>query len=188
MVSFLQTFRIQQKIKHVHDEHAVVVVMRCGGVFRDDDFLEEVARQEERSLFLLFLLRIRHRERRLDVAAFRAFVADEINLELAAGAVPVRIFKILSDDADIDAPSANLEFVEDDVLHRVRLFNLAEIEACIAQAEIGEIIFRRRVDVPLALDIVADGLVDEERIAEIVDIILDGRRADRLFLDAMKRR
>lgn len=65
----------------------------------------------------------------------------------------------------------------------MRFFQLTEIETGIAQSQIGKIILDRCVDILLALNIIADSTINQERIAKIVNISFDDRVADGLLLD-----
>ena len=65
-------------------------------------------------------------------------------------------------------------------------FQLPEIQPGITQAQIGEVILDRRVDILLPLDVISNGVVNQEGIAKIVDIPLYGRIADSLLLDSLE--
>lgn len=57
--------------------------------------------------------------------------------------------------ADVDRKSASAQLVEDHVLHQVIIFYLPESEHGVAHADVAEIIFLRRADVLLPLDVEA---------------------------------
>ena len=115
--------------------------------------------------------------RGLDVAAPVAEVRHEIDLEAFAvrhtfaGAAPV-------DHAHIDVVVTCSQLVVHDVLHDVRLLDLAEPQSCVAQPHVLEIVFLRAADVLASLDVEPSRLLDDERVLEMADVLHDGVRAD----------
>ena len=60
---------------------------------------------------------------------------------------------------------------------------LSEIDACIAQSQVHEIVLEGRVDVVFALYVVSCGLLNQERIGKEIYVVLDGIVGNgRLFL------
>lgn len=57
-------------------------------------------------------------------------------------------------------------------------FHLAEAEARVAQARVGVVVLRRRLDVALAFDVIADRAANEICIFEATQISGDGIRRD----------
>ena len=66
------------------------------------------------------------------------------------------------------------------------LLQLTEVQPCVAKPHIGEIVFNRGVDILFPLDIIAHCAVNQERIAQIVDVSGNGHLADCLLLDAFE--
>mgnify|MGYP001675784915 CR=1 FL=1 len=188
MPSGFQTVLIEQEIIDAHQQHALFIIVRRRRILRDDHTLEKIARQHQRALLLLHLCGIGQRVGGLDIVPLRSLVADEINLKLSANAAALFIPVVLHDDADIHIEAANLQFIEDDILHAVRLFQLSEIQPGISQSHVRKVIFQRSVHIFLSLHIIAHGAVDQERITEIINISLDRAVADALFLDRFESR
>ena len=65
----------------------------------------------------------------------------------------------------------------------MRFFQLSEIQAGISQPHVGEVVFHRGINVFFAFYIIPDSAVDQEGIAEIINILLDRIAADFLVLD-----
>ncbi len=161
---------MQQEIKKAEGEDAVLVPAGFDSVLDDDNLPERVAYASERTCLLLDFLSGRHIERRLDVIAIIPAVGDEIHFERFTHrlALPVRgpDYEI----AHIHTETSYSQFIEDDVLHNVAFLLLAESEYRIADADVGEIVLRQRADIPLSLEVEADCLLGDERIAEIVNV------------------
>lgn len=155
----------------------MLVVDGFDHVAYEDDLLEAVVDLEQRGLLLRDLLRCGQLVRGLDVAAPVAEVRYEIDLEAFAvrhtfaGAAPV-------DHAHIDVVAACSQLVVHDVLHDVRLLDLAEPQSCVAQPHVLEIVFLRAADVLASLDVEPSRLLDDERVLEMADVLHDGVRAD----------
>ena len=62
------------------------------------------------------------------------------------------------------------QFIVDDVLHQMRVFNLTEVKSIIAQTCVGGVVFVRIVKIVVPLDVKSFGFGMEERICEIVEI------------------
>lgn len=58
-------------------------------------------------------------------------------------------------NSDVNVKAAHNEFVINYVFQNVRLFLLTEIYSCVAKSYIAEIIFKRRVDIFSAFNIVS---------------------------------
>ena len=126
--SVIQTILFQQEIINTHNQHSIVIVIRHRCIFRDDDLFEEIASQHQGALLLFHLCLIRNRIGRLDIIALRAFVTDKINFQLLADSVTFFIGFIQSDNAHIYIEAPYLQLIEDDILHSMSSFQLAEIE------------------------------------------------------------
>lgn len=61
----LKTIGIQHEIKHTHNQHASLVIVRCRCVFGNHDFLESIAGQHQGTLLLFHFRLIRDRVSRL---------------------------------------------------------------------------------------------------------------------------
>ena len=65
----VQTVFIQQEIIDAHNQDTILIVIRCRSILGDDDPLEEISGQHQRTLFLLHLRLIRNRVSGLDIVA-----------------------------------------------------------------------------------------------------------------------
>ena len=83
----IQTVFVQKEIIYAHNQDPILIVMRCRSVLGDDNPLEEISGQHQRTLFLLHLCLIHNRVCGLDIVAFGAFVANKVNLQLFTDAV-----------------------------------------------------------------------------------------------------
>ena len=175
--SHRQAVRVEEEIVDAHREDAVFVADGFDHVAYEDDLLEAVVDLEQRGLLLRDLLRCGQLVCGLNVAAPVAEVRHEIDLEAFAvrhtfaGAAPV-------DHAHIDVVAACSQLVVHDVLHDVRLLDLAEPQSRVAQPHVLEIVFLRAADVLASLDVEPSRLLDDERVLEMADVLHDGVRAD----------
>lgn len=78
----IQTVLIQQEVVDIHDQHTRLIVIRCRCIFGNDNSLEEISRQHQRSLFLFHFGLIGNRISRLDIIALETLVADKFNRAL----------------------------------------------------------------------------------------------------------
>ena len=66
------------------------------------------------------------------------------------------------------------------------LFLLSEIQPCITESDIGEIIFKRCLNIPPALYVISASFLQNESIYETIQITADCIRIDLYMLDAME--
>lgn len=64
--------------------------------------------------------------------------------------------------------------VVDNILHNMGLFDLAETQPCVSQADVFEVVFLGATDVFSTLNVVTTSLLDEERIFEIPYVCRNG--------------
>ena len=76
--------------------------------------------------------------------------------------------------ANIHAEASYAEFIEDGVLHKMGFLDLTEGQYGVPYAQILEVIFKRRVNVGLAFDVVALGLLDKEGVFDIGNVGRNG--------------
>ena len=168
--SVIQTILIQQKIINTHNQHPIIIVIRCRCIFRDDDLLKKITSQHQGALLLFHLCLIRNQIGRLDIIALASFIANKINFQLLADSVSLLIGFIQSNNAHIHIEAPYLQFIEDDILHSMSFFQLTEIETGVAQSQISKVIFDRCVNILLTLNIISDSTVDQEGITKIINI------------------
>lgn len=160
--SIIQTALIQQEIIDAHNQHPIVIVIRCRYFFRDDDLLEEIDSQHQGAMLLFHLCPIWNRIDRLNIIPLRAFITDKINFRLFADSITFFIGFIQSDNSHIHIKTAYLQLIEDDIFHKMSFFQLTEIETGIPQPQIVKVISDRCVDILLTLNIISDSTVDQE--------------------------
>ena len=100
--SYIQAVHFEQEIKESENQDAVFRVPGADHVFDDDDFFEVVIDVAERAGFLFGLFARFEMERRLNVVAAAALVADEIDF----GAFPLVALADF-DHPDIDVIAAH---------------------------------------------------------------------------------
>ena len=54
------------------------------------------------------------------------------------------------------------------------LLELTEVDPCVAKPQVGKIIFLRRFNIGLALDVKPLGRFNQERILKVIQIFFDG--------------
>ena len=160
--------------------------MRCKCIFRDNDLLKEIASQHQRALLLFHLFLIRNRIDRLDIITLGAFIASKINFQPFANSMTFFIGFIQSDNSHIHIKTAYLQLIENDILHSMSSFQLAEIETSIPQPQTSKVIFDRCVDILLTLNIISDNTVNQEGITKIINIPFDGGVANGFLLDTFE--
>ena len=136
----------QQEIFNIDVLHAPLVRPRQDIVAHHDDFGIGIVNPIEGIDLLLPFLFIGHGKGRLDVVAFVCQIDHEIYFELRAYFLPCNGM-VLLDYAHIDVESPCNEFVIKDIFHNMVFFLLTEVETGIAQTDVREIVFERRVDV-----------------------------------------
>ena len=107
--------------------------MRCRSVLGDDNTLEEIPGQHQRTLLLLHLGLIRNRVSRLDIITLGTFIEDKVDFQLFTDAVALLIGVILYDDAHIHIEAADFQLIQNDVFHDVGFFQVPEIQTGISQ-------------------------------------------------------
>ena len=122
----------------------------------------------ERARFLFGFFVCVKMQRGLDVVAAAALITDEIDFRTFSLIVLANFH-----DADIDVIAAHEKFIVNHVFHEVRFLLLAEIQTRVPESEICEIIFRWRADVLAPFDVVACGLLNNERIFQMGEVGID---------------
>ena len=113
-------------------------------------------------------------------------VAYKIDFELLANLFAVlRLFGSL-DNADVYTVASHTKFIINYIFHGVGLLKLAEVDSCIAESQIREIVFLRGFDIRLSLDVITLSRFDQERVLKAVQIFLDGFRGDFGFLNGLE--
>jgi len=128
--------------------------------------------------FLLSLLYIRYGKGRLDITSPVAVICDKVDFQFATLALSFITFIIIFHNSDIHIESISFEFIVDNILHDMVLFLLAEVELGIAQTDIGEIVFKRSIDVSFSLDVVLCRLAQDICLFETSEISSDCRIVD----------
>ena len=141
--SNIKAVLIEQKVRYADGDDAVFVSSYSDVVFDNNNFFEAVADIQKRSLFLLFFLCRRHRERRLDIILFAPLCRDEIHLETLFDRLSVLVLAVNIDKPEVHIVAAISQFVVDDVLHQVILFRLPKIEPCIPQPYVFKIVLQK---------------------------------------------
>ena len=97
----------------------------------------------------------------------------------------LRLFGSL-DNADVYTVASHTKFIINYIFHGVGLLKLAEVDSCIAESQIREIVFLRGFDIRLSLDVITLSRFDQERVLKAVQIFLDGFRGDFGFLNGLE--
>ena len=129
----LKTVFVQQEVIDAHNQDSILIVMRCRSVLGDDNTLEEIPGQHQRTLLLLHLGLIRNRVSRLDIITLGTFIEDKVDFQLFTDAVALLIGVILYDDAHIHIEAADFQLIQNDVFHDVGFFQVPEIQTGISQ-------------------------------------------------------
>ena len=150
------------------------VIVTVGGriLTVDHYFLEAVASVLEGERFLCHLLLVRYHPGRLDVDSFVAAIDHEIDFMCAANMLAVGGGFSL-ERSHVNGISVPQQFVVDDVLHQVRVFNLPEVESSVAEASVGSVVFVRIVKMMVSPDVKSLGFGDEKGVREVVEILDD---------------
>lgn len=170
----LDRLRVKEEVEKADVADAVVVDVLDGhrGAV-DHNLAEVVARMLQGEGFLGHLLRIWNHPCRLDVDALVAAIDDEVDFVGVVSMAAVcrgRMYK----RPDIDGIAVAKQFIVDDVLHQVRVFDLTEVEPGVSKPCIRGVVFDRIVKVSIPLDVKALCLGNEKGIGEVVEVFDDG--------------
>ena len=100
----------------------------------------------------------------MDVYSSEGRVDDKVDFRVDAKGFPTLVLGEELHNPDIRLEPTGAELVEDDVLHDVGFFLLAEIEPTIPQPNIGAVIFARIFEIPFPLHIVTERFREKEGI------------------------
>ena len=78
------------------------------------------------------------------------------------------------------------QFIEDDILHQMRLLVLTEIDTGVAKTRVGEVVFIGSIDVLPSLHVISHRLFYEKRVTQELQIGLHGLWGDGHILDALE--
>ncbi len=115
---------------------------------------------------------------RLDIVSGRTEVTYKINLQLFAGYFAFLILFCDWNNANVYAVSSHTQFIVDDIFHGVSLFELAKVDPCVAESQVGEIVLLWSFYICLSFDIIALGRCNQERILKAIQIFFDGLCGD----------
>ena len=125
---------------------------------------ERIAGQRERLILGDCLFLCSQCVGRLNVGLLAAGGCNEVNFPRNRSDVSLGIFLIAIDDADVNRSFTNHQINENDVLHNIRHFLLAEADTGISQSNVLTVVFVGIVKIALALHIPAFAFGEEEGI------------------------
>ena len=105
---------------------------------------------------------------RLNVIAPATLVADKIHFIVSADTTPVVNSDLFGYNAYIDIESSDKKFVIDNVFKEMCEFYLPEIQSCIPQPAVTEIVFVWDLDIPFSLNVILARFFNQKRLAKIV--------------------
>ena len=152
---------VLQKFGKSEDQEPVIVMIGGNIVVSDDDFAECVADRAQRTGFLFPLGIIGDLIGGLDVIPAMTLIGHEIHFQILPDLASLRIFFVCADLADIHGKPAAAEFIVNDIFHEMVPFDLPEMQKCVSDPDILEIILRRGVNIFASFDIVTDSLADQ---------------------------
>ena len=145
-------------------ENAVIIIPTLADVMTHDDFRERIAGQRKGLILGDRLFLRSQRIGRLNVGLLAAGGCNEVDFPRNRRDLSFGIFLIAIDDADVNGAFTDHQFIENDVLHDMRHFLLAEADAGISQSNVLTVVFVGIVKIALALDIPAFAFGEEEGI------------------------
>ena len=155
---------IQQEVDDADIENAIVIIPALANVMTHDDFRERIAGQRKRLVFGDCLFLRSQRIGRLNVGLLTARGCNEVDFPRNRRDLSFGIFLISVDDTDVNGAFTDHQLIENDVLHDVRHFLLAEADTGISQSNVLTIVFVGIVKIALALDIPAFAFGEKEGI------------------------
>ena len=155
---------IQQEVDDADIENAVIVIPTLADVMTHDDLRERIAGQRERLIFSDCLFLCPQCVGGLNIGLLTAGGRNEVNFPCDRSDLSFGIFLIAIDDADVNGAFTDHQLIENDVLHDVRHFLLAEADTGIPQSNVLTVVFVGIVKIALALDIPAFAFGEEEGI------------------------
>lgn len=125
---------VEQEVEEPDSQHPMHVGPRSHAAFHHNHLTEGVAYANQRSHFLLPLVRIGQHQRRLYVAAVTAVVHHEIHLELLPQHTFVFGHRALFHNPHVHAAATPSQLIVKHVLHDVRLLLLPHTEKRVAHS------------------------------------------------------
>ncbi len=165
-----QPLLVQEELLNADVLYPVVILPGLDIIFYDDYLSERVVYAAQGVRFLCAFFRVVYGQCGLYVKALVTPVRHKIHLKVIAPAFAGLVLGILFHDPDVNVKTADFQLVENDVLHYVILFLLAEIQAGIPQADIHKVVFQGRADVLFSLYVIADRTVYQKGILEIIQV------------------
>lgn len=125
------------------------------------------------------LLFIVERKKRLEADLLSSEIAcDEVDFEIQPEAFAVFVSIRESDGADIGGISGGEQIVVDDMFHDGFFFVQLEIEHCVSESDVGEIVFLREADISFVEDFEDDEMADQVGLFEFFAVDFDAGSAD----------
>ena len=106
----------------------------------------------------------------LNVGLLATGGCNEVDLPCDRHDLSFGIFLVAIDNADVNGAFTDHQLIENDVLHDVRHFLLAEANAGISQSNVLTVVFVGIVKIALALNIPAFTLGKQKRICQMIHI------------------
>lgn len=137
---------IQQEVDDADIENAALIIPTLADVMADNDLREGIAGQRERLILGDRLFRCSQCVGRLDIGLLATGGCNEVDFPCDRHDLSFGIFLVAIDNADVNGAFTDHQLIENDVLHDVRHFLLAEADAGIPQSNLylrRQIIFER---------------------------------------------
>ena len=155
---------IKQEVDDADIENAVVIIPTLANVMTHDNLRERIAGQRKRLILGDCLFLSSKRIGRLNVGLFAAGGCNKVDFPRNRHNSSFGIFLIAIDNADVNGAFTDHQLIENDVLHDMRHFLLAEADTGISQSNVLTVVFIGIVKIALALDIPAFAFGEEEGI------------------------
>ena len=120
----------------------------------------------------MLLFFVRHLKRRLYVIALAGLIHHKVYFQMDSLLLAVWSPLTYFDLPDVHLISPYAKLIVDNVFHNVVLFLLTEIDECIADARVFEIVLRQSADVFTPLDVISLGPVDDKGLLQISEVVV----------------
>ena len=154
-------FVAEEELEQSCEQDSIIVPVRHNVVFDDNNLLEGITNAFERIQFLLTFFFGFYLVGRLNIVLLVPISSNEIYLILFVFRLAIDHFTVFN-DSHIHHITTVQQFIEDDVLHQMRLLQLAVIQPCVSKTDIYRVVFLDVLVILVALDIITSGFVEQE--------------------------
>ena len=162
----------EEKVDQANVSDTIVVSIGGRVLSVDHHLLEVVARMLEREGLLRHLLLVGNHPGGLDVDALVAAIHNKVDFMGAADRLALWLCEAVK-ASDIHIVSASDEFIENHVLHQMRMLALALCDMYVSDTCVGGVIFGGSVEVAFAFDVESPCLLDKKSVFKTFEIVAD---------------